>query len=206
MGKFITFEGIDGSGKSTQAELFKKYLVGREIDTVLFREPGSTPIGNMIRSILLDVENEMDELTETLLFFAARRELTHHILDALAKGKIVICDRFIDSTIAYQGFGRNVSLALISHIQEAVVSRLPDLTFVFDIDPAEGLRRSMGREANTDLRFEMEDLSFHNNVRSGYKHIITMKPKRYIMICVDSKTPEQVHNEVVEAFLQKALL
>ena len=181
-GRFITFEGIDGAGKSTHIDWFAQRARERGVEVVVTREPGGTPLAEKLRDLLLAEPMSID--TETLLMFAARREhLERLIRPALARGAWVICDRFTDSTFAYQGAGRGVPLAAIESLEHWVHGDLqPHLTFLFDL-PAEvaAQRRSAARAAD---RFEAQDLSFFSRVRAGYQARLASDPGRFR--CVDA--------------------
>ena len=166
-GYLISFEGIEGSGKSTQIHYLETYLRSKGFETLVTREPGATVFGQKIRDILLDPQQDFSHpYTELLLFSADRLEHIEKVLKpALAAGKIVICDRYIDSTIAYQHGGRQLPLELVKQ-QLSFVDCIPDLTFLIDIDVDEGLRRAKKR-ASLD-RFEQEERAFHQRVREGY--------------------------------------
>lgn len=182
--KFITLEGSEGSGKSTQAELLCRYLRKKRISFLHLREPGGAKISEAIRKILLDVKNiEMAKSCEVLLYIAARAQLVQQlILPALRKGKIVICDRFMDSTVAYQGFGCGVSVKSINEIGIFATQGLkPDLTLIFDIPTREGLKRA-GK--NKD-RIERRSLDYHRRVRRGYLTLAKKEPRRIKVIKVD---------------------
>ncbi|HNX68794.1 MAG TPA: dTMP kinase [Candidatus Omnitrophota bacterium] len=184
-GYFITFEGSEGAGKSTQIRNAVAFLKQRGCSVVMLREPGGTRISEAIRNILLDKENtEMAHVTELLLYLAARAQIVREkILPALQQGKVVICDRFEDSTRAYQGFGRKLSLAAIEQAGRLVRGNLkPDLTFVLDIDSEKGLQRG-GRHD----RIEREVMSFHRRVRQGFLAIARKEPKR--MTVLDASKP-----------------
>ena len=194
-GYFITFEGAEGSGKSTQIRNAVAFLKKKGRSVVMLREPGGTRISESIRAILLDKKlKEMDPITELLLYLAARAQIVHEkILPALAKGKVVICDRFEDSTRAYQGFGRKISLAAIEEASKLVRGSLkPDLTFVLDIDIALGLKRG-GRHD----RIEREALSFHRRVRQGFLTLAKKEPRRMAVLDT-SKSVEEVSRKVQE--------
>jgi len=171
-GFFITFEGIEGSGKSTQIQLLKEYLEGKGLDVLLTREPGGTKIGRKIRRLLLDPENEnMDYKTEILLYAADRAQhVKEMIKPALAEGKVVISDRFIDSNLAYQAVGRGLDYDRVYQINSWVIdSCWPDLTFILDIDIKEGLKRARAlSEDQIGDRLEREVDSFHQRVRKAY--------------------------------------
>lgn len=182
-GKFITFEGSEGSGKSTHAKLLLKYLRNRRISAILIREPGSTKISERIRKVLLDPENkQMFDEAEMLLYMAARAQLVREIIwPELKKGKFVICDRFLDATICYQGYGGGLNINLIKLIGKFATSGVkPDLTFLLDIDVKEGLRRA-GKYKD---RIEQKTFSYHKRVRRGYLHLSKLEPKRIKIIPV----------------------
>jgi dTMP kinase len=173
---FITFEGIEGSGKSTQIARLADWLNTEfELSTILTREPGGCEISNKIRAILLDVANsEMNEQAELLLYAAARAQHVAQVIrPALDNGHIVLCDRFSDATLAYQGFGRGLARPLIEEINTlATLGTTPDLTLLLDFDPEIGLNRARQRNAAStgpdENRFEQEDLNFHRRIRDGY--------------------------------------
>ena len=184
-GKFITFEGSEGSGKSTQASLVVEYLKSKDLPVTLLREPGGVKISEKIRDLLLDVKNKaMGDECETLLYMAARAQLVKEILKpALDKGQIIICDRFMDSTIAYQGGGNGVDVTTIEAIGHFAVGGLqPDLTLLFDIDTQEGLSRT---NAQKD-RIELRSLEYHSRVRQGYLALAKKEPNRIKVISVDA--------------------
>jgi len=181
-GLFITFEGCEGCGKSTQAGLLYDEMVRRNILAVLTHEPGGTPLGDRIRKILkVKRDFNIGPQTELLLFAACRSQLIKDvILPALAGGANVICDRFSGSTLAYQGYGRGLDLDLIKSINNAATGGLqPDLIFLLDLKPESGL----GRKHNTaDDRFEAEDIAFHRRVRDGYLELAGRDPGRWIVL------------------------
>jgi dTMP kinase len=182
---FITFEGIEGSGKSTQIIRLADYLKSHGNKVVLTREPGGTPIGDKIRKILLDPANkELDPAAELLLYAASRAQhLSEVILPALADGLIVLCDRFSDATLAYQGYGRGVDRKMIQELDRIVTEGIrPDLTLLLDIDVVVGLARARGRNNSRGLdaeaRFENEEIAFHERVRRGYLTLANQEPER----------------------------
>ena len=184
-GFFITFEGAEGSGKSTQIQKAVAFLKKKGHVVVMLREPGGTRISEAVRAILLNKNlKEMAHITELLLYLAARAQIVHEkILPALAKGEVVICDRFEDSTRAYQGFGRKIPLAAIDAVSCLVRGALSaDLTFVLDIDITKGLARG-GRHD----RIEREALSFHERVRRGFLTLAKKEPRR--MVVLDASKP-----------------
>ncbi|MEX0582768.1 MAG: dTMP kinase [Sneathiella sp.] len=183
-GKFITLEGGDGSGKSTQSRLLGEYLGAQSVNILLTREPGGAPGADEIRELILTGDpDRWDAVGETLLFYAARRNhLRLTIWPALEEGRWVISDRFADSTMAYQGYGNRLGEAAVKQIHDfAVGDFIPDLTFIFDIPAEEGLRRTMDRTHNED-RFEKMDLSFHERLRDGFRDIAQKNPDRCVLI------------------------
>ena len=170
-GKLITFEGIDGSGKTTQINLLKKKLNDGNIPFSIVREPGGTELSEKIRGILLDKKNmHLSSVTESLLFVSARSQLMlEKILPELNKNKIVICDRFIDSTVAYQGYGRGLDVKYLEKLNFfGTYGRLPDLTIIIDIDPEDSMGRMMGKKPD---RMESSGLEFYCKVQKGYHEI-----------------------------------
>ena len=176
-GIFITFEGGEGAGKSTQAKLLEKHLKNNGKKVLLLREPGTTAIGEKLRKIISKNTEELDPLTELFLFSAARKELINKFINpALTKNTIVICDRYIDSTIAYQHYGRNINLKTIQSIIElTTVNLMPDLTILLDINYKEMLKR---KPNNLDY-FEREDEEFHKKIQNGYNKLAKQEPKRW---------------------------
>lgn len=180
-GVFITFEGIEYCGKSTQALLLAERLKKKGYSIVSTREPGGTNIGEDIRKILLNAENSaMTDLTEVLLYVASRVQHVYEVIQpALLENKIVICDRFIDSTIAYQCYARGLDLELIRKLHELVIKDItPNLTLLLDIAPEKGLLRAKGKRD----RIENEDINFHRLVRQGYLQIAEQEPGRVKVI------------------------
>ncbi len=179
-GRFITFEGIDGAGKSTHLERIAQRLRAQGTAVVTTREPGGTPLAETLRAAFL--HESMDALTEALLVFAARRDhLRERIRPALARGETVLCDRFSDATFAYQGAGRGFDRAVLAQLEEWVHGDVqPDLTLWFDVDPAEAARRrAAAREAD---RFEQQDVAFFARVRAGYRERLESAPGRIVRI------------------------
>lgn len=180
-GLFITFEGPEGAGKTTVIERVQEALTGEGISTVMTREPGGITIAERIREVILDPENTaMDARTEALLYAAARRQhLAEKVMPALEEGRIVLCDRFIDSSLAYQGYARGIGIQQILAINEfAIEGMMPDLTLLFDLPPEEGLARIAKNEAREQNRLDMEKLSFHQKVSEGYQQVAAMYPER----------------------------
>jgi dTMP kinase len=195
-GRFISLEGIEGTGKSTQAKLLSDYLKERGFDVVLTEEPGGTQIGLRIRELLLSVEHKgMTAVTELLLYNASRSQhIREIILPAISRGAIVITDRFTDSTIAYQGFGRGIDQGLIDSIDLIATGRLrPDITILLDLDAEVGLKRNKG--INKIDRLELEDLEFHQRVRNGYHNLAEKEPERIKLIDASAGIQE-IHKSI----------
>ena len=183
-GIFITFEGIDGCGKSTQCEMLKDFLKEQNKDFIFVREPGGTVIGERIREILLDKKNsQMTARTELLLFEAARAQITDEVIKpALEEGKIVLCDRFFDSSSAYQGMARGMGMDFVSGLNMAATGGLaPDITFFFDISAEEALERR-GKRGEASDRIELAGLKFQEDVRRGYIELAKNSEGRVITI------------------------
>ena len=192
----ISFEGIDGCGKSTQIELLKNYFSNKKIDLHIFREPGGTELSEEIRSLLLHSTGEMNSVTELLLFSAARSQLIHEkVIPLLKEDKTVILDRFYDSTTAYQGYGRaSLPLDEIESINKiASHSVIPDLTFYLRIDPeaASGRTKNLSKD-----RMEVAGLDFFKKVSSGYDELA--KKEKRIKVIDASQTPEKIHRKIVD--------
>ncbi|MCM8762473.1 MAG: dTMP kinase [Candidatus Omnitrophica bacterium] len=194
-GIIVSFEGIDGCGKSTQARLFCEYLDKNCLDYVLLNEPGGTYTGEKIRKILLDSKNNICPLTELFLYLASRSQLVEElIIPYIKKGKIVVLDRYIDSTTAYQGYGRGISLKLIRYIHSFLVrDSFPDITFLIDAPASELL--SVLKNKKRD-RIEKESLEFQKKVRDGYLHIARQEKKRIKVI--KRKTVLLTHKEIIK--------
>jgi dTMP kinase len=182
-GLFITFEGIDGAGKSSHLAAFEQWLRARGHDVVLTREPGGSELAEALRELIL--HRPMDALTETLLVFAARRDhLVTAVEPALARGAAVLCDRFTDATFAYQGGGRGFDLNVLAQLERWVhPQRQPDLTFWFDLDPALAAERRAAARAPD--RFERQDAAFFTRVRDGYAARAAAAPQRFVRIAAD---------------------
>ena len=187
-GLFITFEGIEGSGKTSQSRILKEKLIKEGFSVIHTFEPGGTVLGEKIREILLDPHMKIDPVSELLLYFAVRvQHVNEKIKPALEKGYIVICDRFHDSTIAYQGYGRGVSLKIINDLYDMFVDSIkPDLTILLDLPAEIGLERN--EKANKRDRFELEDITFHNKVKQGYLEIARSDPERFFVIDATSSS------------------
>lgn len=207
-GYFITFEGGEGCGKSTQIKLFTEYLQKKGIPCLLTREPGGSQGAEEIRALLLKGETaKWDKITEILLFSAARRDhLVKKIWPALEQGTTVISDRFADSTMAYQGYGYGINEASIQMVNDTYKMIAgdfePDLTFILDIAPEVGINRSMARSGNDEQRFEHMDLTFHHNLRNGFLKIASQNPKRYAVIDA-SGSIDQVHQDIIKQFEER---
>ena len=199
-GVFITFEGIDGAGKSTQLDYAVKHLRNKENEVIQTREPGGTPFGEKIRNIILENNEPPDCDTEVLLMFAARKEhIARVIKPALDEGSIVVCDRFTDATFAYQGGGSGISSSRIEEIEEWVQGDFqPDLTLFFDL-PIKIAQRRMGQRKKD--RFESEALDFHERVRNAYLERATKNPER-IKVIDSSQTKGQIR-ELVQIELDR---
>jgi dTMP kinase len=184
---FVTFEGVEGCGKSTQLELLASHLRGAGHPCRITREPGGTVIGEKVRAILMDAaHDELDPVAEWLLIEAARRQ---HVVDvivpALREGVFLLCDRFRDSTEAYQAAGRGLDDSMVAELDERVRGGLePDLTLLYDLDAAEGLARALGRDGGAAGRFEAADLAMHERVRSRYLEIARREPDRVKIVPV----------------------
>ncbi|MBI1920233.1 MAG: dTMP kinase [Geobacter sp.] len=189
MQRFITFEGIEGCGKSTQLRLLSDRLEHQGFSVVTTREPGGSPIADQIRAILLDAGNRaMTPMAELLLYAAARAQHVEEVIaPALAVGKIVLCDRFTDATVAYQGFGRGLDMATILELNRlASRSIRPDISVLLDCPVETGLSRAKARIENAagarEERFELEEMAFHEKVRRGYLELASREPERFIVV------------------------
>lgn len=193
-GIFISIEGPDGSGKSTQIENIKQFFKDKNMDIVFTREPGGTAIGERIRTIILDNNcSEMDYMTEAMLYAAARAQHVSQIIKpALAEGKIVVCDRFVDSSIAYQGYGRRLGEAVAVINSYAVAGCMPDVTFLMKIDPAVGKNRISTEQQD---RLESEKEAFHNEVFKGYLELEKENPHRIFGIDA-SRSIEDIKKDI----------
>ena len=213
MAPFITFEGIEGSGKTTQLDRLAERLTRSSYEVLQTREPGGCPIADQIRGILLHPDNAaMDSRTELLLYAAARAQHIEQIVrPALTTGKIVLCDRFTDATLAYQGHGRGLDQQLILQLNQLATGAChPDLTLLFDLPVETGLGRAKQREIEqqdfTEGRFEREHLDFHQRIRNGYLALAAADSERFRIVDAglsSAEVCEQVTG-IVEAFLQSA--
>ena len=203
-GQFITLEGGEGVGKSTNLAVVTQWLQQRKIDFIVTREPGGTPLAEEIRQLLLSPRQEqVSERAELLMMFAARAQHIATVIEpALAAGRWVLCDRFTDATHAYQGGGRGVSTALINQLQDLVHGELtPNLTLLLDLPVEEGMARA-GQRGALD-RFEQEELSFFNRVRQRYLELAAEQPQRFRVI--DASQPLATVGEQINAELDSAL-
>ena len=202
-GKFITFEGSEGCGKSTQSKLLYKYLKRKGFSVIYLREPGGTRISEKIRKVLLDPQNHITPICEMLLYMASRAQVVEQIIrPALSRGAIVICDRFLDSTLAYQGFGLGIDIKLIKNLGNFATQGIkPDLTIFLDLSVKQGLGY---RKKNLD-RIEKRTLAYHFRVRRGYLKLAASEPKRIKIVRVqDSKksTQEKIR-EIILGLLKR---
>jgi dTMP kinase len=211
---FITLEGIEGSGKTTQIRRLVEFLEDRGIECVTTRQPGGTLIGKNIRSILLDPANSaLEPLAELLLYMADRAQhLNELIRPALQSGKTVVCDRYFDATLVYQGFARGLSIELIGQLHQLLFDDLkPDVTLLLDLSPQVGLKRAWrqlnnGQRSGDESRFEAEAVAFHEKVRAGYLELARLEPDRFRIIDAD-QTQDQVFaamRKVVSSLLQQS--
>lgn len=201
---FITFEGIEGSGKTTQIRAAADWQKNRGIECLCTREPGSTVIGSKIRGILLDPENrELDHMAELLLYMADRAQHINTVIrPALRQGKTVLCDRYFDATFAYQGYARGLDRNLLKNLHHLLFDNLqPDLTLLLDLPAEIGLQRAWkqihnGERITAESRFEEEKLAFHEKVRAGYLDMAQKEPNRFRIIDA-SLSPEQVREQII---------
>ena len=209
-GKFITFEGGEGTGKSTQIKLLAEYIKQKGKNTIITKEPGGTEVGQEIRRLLVcGDKDKFDALAEALLYFADRHvHLVQKIWPEIAKGTWVLSDRFADSTMAYQyyGYNKRLSKKIIKDLYKIAVGNFePDLTIVLDLDPKIGLARSFNKAKTMDvkeLRFEKRELEFHNNMRKGFLMIAKQEPKRCVVLDAN-KTIEEVHSDIVKVMQER---
>jgi dTMP kinase len=201
-GIFISLEGIEGTGKSTQSKLLSESLSAAGYEVLLTFEPGGTRIGQRIREILLQPDHkEMSPVAELMLYNAERNQHLHEVIfPALERGAVVITDRYTDSTVAYQGYGRGIDIKLLKSI-DAISTKgfMPDLTILFDLDVKTGLARNRG--VNKVDRFELEDVAFHEKVRSGYLELARLEPER-IKIIDASADARNIHKKVEDIVME----
>jgi len=201
-GKFITFEGSEGSGKSTQSKLLYRYLKARGFKVVYLREPGGTKVSEKIRKILLDHKNDsITPIAETLLYMAARAQVVNEVIKpALKKGKVIICDRFMDSTVAYQGYGLGIDIGLIKCVGAFATSGIkPGLTIFLNLPLRKGLRHRQ----HTKDRIEKRSLSYHSRVLNGYFKLARLEPRRIKIVKVhqDKNKTQSKIRKLVDQFL-----
>lgn len=201
---FITFEGIEGSGKTTQIQNIAEFIRSRGKDCLVTREPGGTKIGEKVRAILLDPQSkDMDPMTELLLYKADRvQHVKKMVIPSLSSGKIVLCDRYVDATVVYQGFARGIDVSLIHRLHKLILKDLkPDMTILLDLAPEVGLPRAWkqienGKRVGFETRFEKEALPFHQKVREGYLELARLEPARFRIVDA-SKDEIQVCKEII---------
>ncbi|MDD6310577.1 MAG: dTMP kinase [Firmicutes bacterium] len=200
-GIFITFEGGDGAGKSTQIGLLNDELISRGYDVLLLREPGGTAISEKIREIILDKDNsEMTYKTEAFLYAAARAQLVEEVIEpAINKGSIVICDRFVDSSMAYQSYGRELGDMVWDINRYAISGIMPELTFFLKVDPEKGRKRISGRDLD---RMELASAEFHNRVFDGYLELEKLHPDRIVGIKADQPI-ETIATIIIDKVIDK---
>ena len=204
-GQFITFEGGEGSGKSSQIKILKSKLIDKGIDVVCTREPGGTPSAEILRELVTTGEvNKWEPMTEALLMFASRYEhIKNLIIPSLENGKWVLCDRFYHSTYAYQGLGHGLGLKAMEALKKISIGEIePDLVFFLDIDPMEGIKRTMSRHTNED-RFEKMDISFHTKLRDAFLGFSKTYSENSVVINADqeiNKISDIIFEEIEERF------
>lgn len=203
---FITFEGIEGAGKTTQVKRLHAFLIKKGYESIITREPGGTKIGGQIRTILLDPKNStMKPLTELLLYSADRAQHINEIIKpALSKNKIILCDRYFDATMVYQGVTRGINTELVKKLHEMIFDNLkPDITFLLDLAPELGLQRAWkdinnGSRKNNETRFENENLAFHEKIRAGYLNLADNEPERFCIIDA-SKDQDRIYQSIIDS-------
>ena len=203
MSFFITIEGPDGSGKSTQARLLADHLAGQGYDVLFTREPGGTEIGDQIRRVIMSLDNkQMIPQAEFLLFSASRAQLVREVIQPkLAAGGVVVCDRFYDSSLAYQGYGHQLDLDQLRSVTEFVTAGLvPDLTLLLDLPSQVGLNRR--REAGLWNRLDDYDLAFHERVRTGYQQLAQAEPRRWVVVDA-TRSKAEIQSKMQEAVLPR---
>ena len=204
-GLFIVFEGGEGTGKTTAIETVYEWLNEKGLKCIKTREPGGIKISEEIRQVILNKENvKMDGRTEALLYAAARRQhLVEKVIPALENGYIVLCDRFIDSSLAYQGYARNLGIDEVMSINKfAIGEYMPDLAILFDLDPQIGLDRISKNDEREVNRLDLEKLDFHEKVREGYNIVYNLNKNRIVKIDA-SKSKKEVFNEIQTVILKK---
>ena len=202
-GCFITFEGPEGAGKSTQLRLLQDYINARGRECLITREPGGTPVAEQLRELIKHHNSEEPIFDESELFLleAARAQHVHYLIEpSVKRGNVVLCDRFYDSTTAYQGYARGMDLEKLKLLNDfAVGTCKPTLTILLDLSPKEGFERTATREETQNIhdRFELENLEFHTAVRNGFLEIAKQEPER-VKIVSAVGTPEEIHQKIVE--------
>ena len=205
-GKFITFEGCDGCGKSTQLRMLSDYLKAQGVAHIFTREPGGGKISEAIRNILLDGKNsEMTDECEALLYSASRvQHLADKVEPALREGKLVVCDRYVDSSLAYQAYARGLGVDFITKINAfALENYLPDVTVFIDLSPADAFKRKHGADEND--RLEQAGMSFHEKVYEGYKTLAKENPNRFAVVD-GRKTPDEIFADVLTILKERNCL
>jgi dTMP kinase len=206
-GILITFEGVEGSGKSTQVEALERRLAARGLAVTVTREPGGTPVGEEVRRILLDLGHEgMSALTELFLYLASRAEHTARVVrPRLDAGDVVISDRYADASVAYQGGGRELGASFVSPLNQAATAGVkPDVTFLLDLDPEEGLSRlATARGKASRDRIEREALEFHRRVRAAYLEAARTEPERFVLI--DARRPASDIESIISSRVDELL-
>lgn len=204
-GVFITFEGGEGTGKTSQIKKVSDFLTSKGIECILTREPGGINISEQIREVILNTKNtSMDYKTEALLYAAARRQhMVERVIPAINEGKVVLCDRFLDSSLVYQGYTRGLGIEEVLVLNQYVIENyMPDLTIYLDIEPEKGLERiskNKGREIN---RLDLENIDFHNKVREGYKKLLSMYSHRIEEVDA-SASLEEVYDDIINIIIKK---
>jgi dTMP kinase len=201
---FITLEGPEGSGKSTQAVLLAQFLAENGFSVVSTREPGGTNIGDQIRGVLHDVANEeMESETEFLLYSSSRAQLVREVIrPALLENKVVLCDRYADSSIAYQGYGRGLDLDTLLAVTEFATGGLvPDLTLLLDIDVEQGLSRRIDGDDEMN-RLDLQEIAFHQRVRDGYHQLAAAGPERWVLVDA-GRRPEEIQRDLRRIVLER---
>ena len=210
-GKFITLEGIEGSGKSVQLHLLEEELKKRKVRFLITQQPGGTPFGKEVRQILLQREGAQREPTAELLLYLADRyqHLKEIIEPSLTQGIHVLCDRYHDATLAYQGHARGLGFPMVDQLAKILALRIPDLTLVLDLEVEVGLKRARARNqkenSETWGRFEAEDLDFHRRVREGYQLLVQREPDRVLPVDA-SGTPEEVFKKLLGLLEEKGII
>lgn len=210
---FITLEGMEGCGKSTQCALLVEHFTRLGFDVLRTLEPGGSALGKELRRILLDPANsDLSPVSELFLYLADRAQHVGTVIrPALAQDRVVICDRFADSTVVYQGYGRGLEPSLLRQLNDTAVQGLwPDATVLLDLDPEQGLRRALARnmrenKARTEGRFEAESLAFHARVREGYLTWAALNRERFLVVDA-GQTPEQVFAAILRGLEEKGLV